>query len=330
MTRLPLPRGRRGVIGWIGRLVGAIAGGYLGYVALRGSRLLVSPEVRPLLPDVEGGPATPADIGLAYEEVRFTADDGVTLAGWLIPAGRETRSAVILLHGFSGHRLPELAFFVPWLQPRYHVLQFDFRGHGVSDASRVTLGSMERRDVAAAVRFLESRSLGPIALMGISMGASIAIVSAPDLPVAGVVADTPFAHLHHPIGNRLREAGYPLAPMGSRVIVAAAALRARTRLLSPIQRVKQLSPRPLLLITTRGDRLINWRQSLALYRAAREPKELFVVDEGEHAQAYAIAGSEYERRVLEFLARHLDGEEPRAGPTLGEDRVPQENPAAHL
>ena len=41
---------------------------------------------------------------------------------------------MIVLHGFSGHRLPELAAFVPWLQERHHVLQFDFRGHGESDA----------------------------------------------------------------------------------------------------------------------------------------------------------------------------------------------------
>jgi alpha-beta hydrolase superfamily lysophospholipase len=298
----------RGIIAWIGRIVGAVAGGYLGYVALRGSRLLVSPEVRRLVPDIDGGPATPEDLGMAYEEVRFTADDGVTLAGWLIPAGRETRSAVILMHGFTGHRLSELAYSVPWLQPRYHVLQFDFRGHGASDPSRVTLGSRERRDVAAAVRFLENRGLGPIALMGISMGAAIAIVSAPDVPVAAVVADSPFAHLHHPIGNRLREAGYPLARLGSRAIVAAAAVRTRTRLLSPMQRVKQVAPRALLLITTRGDRLISWRQSLALFKAAGEPKELYVVDDGEHAQAYPVAGPEYERRVLDFMARHLDGE----------------------
>ena len=106
----------RGVLTLLGRVLGAITGGYLGYVALRGSRLLVQPTVRPFVPDVEGGPSTPGDLGLDYEDVRFTTDDGVTLGGWLVPAARETRAAVILMHGFSGHRLPELAFFVPWLQ----------------------------------------------------------------------------------------------------------------------------------------------------------------------------------------------------------------------
>ncbi len=227
----------RRVLTLIGRVLGGITGGYLGYVALRGSRLLVQPEVRPFVPDAEGGPSTPADLGLDYEDVRFKTDDGVTLGGWLVPAARETRAAVILMHGFSGHRLPELAFFVPWLQRRYHVLQFDFRGHGTSDASMITLGTRERADVAAAVRFAESRGLGPLALMGISMGAAIAILAAPDLPVAAVVADAAYAELRHPIASRLRASGYPLAELGSWAIVAAGSIRARRRLLSPIERV---------------------------------------------------------------------------------------------
>ena len=289
----------------IGRLVGVLTGLYLVYVGARGSRLLVQPEVRPFQPDVEGAPSTPADLGLEYEDVRFTTDDGVTLSGWLIPAGRETRTAVIVLHGFGGHRLPELAAFVPWLQERHHVLQFDFRGHGESDAGSVTLGSHERRDVAAAVRFLESRGLGPIALFGISMGAATAIVSAPDLPVAAVVADAPFAELHHPISNRLRHAGYPVPALGARAVVAGAALRTRSRLPDPIRAVARIAPRALLLIAPQADELISWHQSERLLAAAGEPKELYVVPGAGHAEAYALAPEAYRSRVLGFLERHL-------------------------
>ena len=288
-----------------GRTVGLVAGAYLAYVAVRGSRLLVSPEVRPFAPDADGSPATPADIGLEYEPVRFTTDDGVTLSGWLIPAARETRTAVVVLHGFTGNRLAELAAFVPWLHERHHVLQFDFRGHGESGQAWVTLGSHERRDVAAAVAFLRSRGLGPIALFGVSMGAAIAIVAAPELPVAAVVADSAFAELHHPIGNRMREVGYPLAGLGSRAIVAGAALRTRSRLPDAIRYVARLAPRPLLVIASKEDQLISWRQGLRLYEAAGEPKELLVVDGAGHAEAYAVEPETYRRRVVEFLERHL-------------------------
>lgn len=296
------------------RWLGLLAAAYLGAVAIRGSRLLTRPQVRVLLPETDGAPATPADLGLAYEDVIFATDDGVVLDGWLIPAARDTAAAVVLLHGFGGNRLPELAAFVPWLQREYNVLQFDFRGHGRSPPGSTTLGGRERRDTAAAVRFLSERGMAPIALMGVSMGGANAILAAPDLPVSAVVADSPYAQIHHPIASRLRERRYPLSALAARVIVGAGGLRTRTRLPSPLSAVARIAPRALLLIAPREDRLISWRQSALLHRAAGEPKELWVVDGAEHADAYRVAPAEYERRVLDFLARYLRVEAASAAP----------------
>ena len=216
------------------------------------------------------------------------------------------------MHGFGWHRLGELAAFVPWLAERYHVLQFDFRGHGESGDADITLGTAERLDVAAAVRLVESRGLGPIALMGVSMGAAVAIMAAPDLPVAAVVADAPYADLFNPIANRMRELHYPFPWLGSRLIVAAAAVRSRMRLRAPLERVAQVAPRGLLIIGPREDRLIDHDQRLRLYERAGEPKELYVVEGAGHPEAHAVGGAHYERRVLDFLARHLDGAAPSA------------------
>jgi dipeptidyl aminopeptidase/acylaminoacyl peptidase len=298
---------RRSFAAWLGRIVAAGAAGYLGYVTVEGSRRVVRPPRKAMEPDQEGAPAHPGEIGLEHEDVRFTTDDGYTLDGWLIPAGRETRAAVVLMHGFSWHRLPWLTEFVPWIQPHYNVLQFDFRGHGNSDDAPITLGTLEGRDVAAAVRFLQGRGYGPLALMGISMGASVAIMAAPDLPVAAVVADAAYAQLENPIANRLRQGRYPLARLGAKLVVLAASARARTWLRSPAERVARISPRGLLLIAPREDRLIDWTQSRRLYEAAQEPKELLVIEGAAHSDAHAVGGAEYERRVLAFLGRHLDG-----------------------
>ena len=306
MTRSRGAGSRRSLAAWLGRIVAAGAAGYLGFVGLEGSRRVVRPG-RKALEAEEGEPKDPSDIGLAYEDVRFTTRDGVTLSGWLIPSARDTRAAVVLLHGFSWHRLPWLTGFVPWLQPAYNVLQFDFRGHGDSDDAPITLGTTEQGDVAAAVRFLESRGYGPIALMGISMGGSVAIMAAPDLPVAAVVADAAYARVENPIANRMREGRYPLAGLGARLIVAAASLRARVWLRQPVERVAQIAPRGLLLIAPREDRLVSWTQSREMFEKAREPKELYVVAGAAHSEARTVAGPEYERRVLGFLARHLGG-----------------------
>ena len=138
------------------------------------------------------------------------------------------------------------------------------------------------------------------------MGASIAILAAPDLPVAAVVADAAYAQLRHPIANRLRELGYPLASAGARAILFGARLRSGAVLPSPIERVGEIAPRGLLLVAPREDRLIRAEQSVRLYEAANEPKELFVVDGAAHGEAWATAGGAYEDRVLGFLDRYLE------------------------
>ena len=158
--------------------------------------------------------------------------------------------------------------------------------------------------------FLRGRGLGPIALMGISMGGSVAIMAAPDLPVAAVVADAAYAELRNPIANRMRDEGYPFTRLGAGLVVAAASLRARVRLRSPINRVGADRP------TWAAAHLAGRRSAgepapvAALFRAAGEPKELFVVAGAAHAEAHLTAPEAYERRVLDFLARHLDGERP--------------------
>lgn len=304
----------------MGRLGLMGLGAYLAYVAVRGSRLLIQPVVREFVPSLGDGPATPGELGLDWEPVRFRAADGVALSGWLVlaerPSGAERPSAtVVLLHGFSGNRLSDLALYVPWLASRYNVLQFDFRGHGESQASHVTLGGRERLDVQAAFEFCRRRDLSPVALYGISMGAAIAIVAAPDVAVSAVVADAAYARLRHPIANRLRIGRHPLARVGSRAILAAAAVRARTRLPDPIERVAAIAPRPLLVIAPHDDALIHYSESVALHAAAGEPKELWVVDGAGHGEAVVVGGQAYRERVLRFLDRHLaaDGEPEAAG-----------------
>ena len=47
-----------------------------------------------------------------------------------------------------------------------------------------------------------------------------------------------------------------------------------------------------------------------MFDAAGEPKELFIVEGAAHSDAHAAAPEAYERRVLDFLARHLDGVPP--------------------
>jgi fermentation-respiration switch protein FrsA (DUF1100 family) len=83
-------------------------------------------------------------------------------------------------------------------------------------------------------------------------------------------------------------------------------VRARTAILDPLGAVARIAPRALLIIVPTGDRLISWRQGLALFEAAGEPKELYIVEGAAHGDSYIADPGAYEDRVLGFLDRHLE------------------------
>jgi hypothetical protein len=74
---------------------------------------------------------------------------------------------------------------------------------------------------------------------------------------------------------------------------------------SPLNEVAQISPRPLFLIHGDSDFLITPTDSKILHAAARDPKQLWLVEGAGHTKAYKVAGAEYERRVVEFFQKAL-------------------------
>lgn len=153
--------------------------------------------------------ATPADVGLDYEDVQFPAVDGVRLSGWFIPAAdvspttsgvRKQHATIVLLHGWTWNRLGYAGDdlmanvvgggSVDFLRlahalhlDEYHVLTFDMRNHGQSAASHpVTFGQSEAKDLLGALAYLNGRSdVDPqrIGVIGFSMGGTTMLYTLP-------------------------------------------------------------------------------------------------------------------------------------------------------
>ena len=98
-------------------------------------------------PDVQ---RSPAEYGLAFEEVEFPATDGLLLRGWWIPAPGSDR-AVIFLHGQGGSMDPDVQYVPALQQAGLSVLMFDFRAHGRSEGRVSTIGYLERQDAWGAL-----------------------------------------------------------------------------------------------------------------------------------------------------------------------------------
>jgi pimeloyl-ACP methyl ester carboxylesterase len=250
---------------------------------------------------------TPADFGLIFEEVPILAADGLRLRGWWIPSGGSDR-AVIILHGHMGsmdmdvHRAPALH------AAGFHVLLFDFRGHGRSDGRQITFGYLERRDLQGAVAFLRSRGVRRIGLLGFSLGGITATLSAPLCPeVAAVVNDGGPIRMRTAAAARGVEWGFPawLASPMAWLTIAVTCVRLRANLFryEAVHWVGRIAPRPILFI--RGDRDQYCPDFDDLYAAAGQPKELWRVPEAGHVTLSSTVPEEHRQRVIAFFQKQL-------------------------
>src|SRR5215211_1422501 len=142
--------------------------------------------------------ATPASVGLAYEEVEIRSTDGVRLGAWWVPAEGSSLAAV-LVPGWGGYKFDEhLLQTIPvYHRAGYGVLLLDLRAQGESGGTRRTLGYREVRDVHGALAWLERQgyALDQVVLHGWSMGGATALRAAPGRGLAAVVEEAGYGDL---------------------------------------------------------------------------------------------------------------------------------------
>ncbi len=242
---------------------------------------------------------TPLDVGITeYENVAFTASDGVVLRGWYIPS--KNGAAIIMAHGYAGNRLMLLPEAQILAAQGYGVLLFDFRGHGESADALVTLGDREQRDVNAAVDFVAAQpGVVKIGAIGFSMGATtLAQVATRDERLDAVVVQAAFATLAAEIRHRSRTFG-PLSQIPSLRAIRRAGVDVDG--VRPVDGLCTISPRPLLLIYGELDAAVPPGTAQAMLDAACEASELWVIEGAGHGEYIQVTPEQYAARLLNFF-----------------------------
>ncbi len=282
-------------------LIAALAalGAFLLFVLYVSYRL-----VRP--PRYVGG-WTPSDLGLEYEDISLTTEDGIRLEGWWIDRGSE--STVVLLHGYTVSRW---AFYVRRMMEYlsgegYNILTFDFRAHGRSEGRYTTFGNREILDLKAALDWLRSEAGrgGKVALVGYSMGGVVTVRALAEGLADVGVADSPPIHADRSAARGLKyfanlpSSLYPLIKAFAKALVGAENVDA-------IRYAKDVR-RPLLIVVGSRDPLVRVEEAeefVALNREVNPHVELWV-GEGAHVRVIEAEPEEYRERVLGFLKDHL-------------------------
>ncbi len=253
-------------------------------------------------------------LGLPYEEVAFPTTDGLILRGWFIPAGQPDAPAVIYAPATGNDQRSGLSLVPAFHRAGYHVLLFSYRGHALSDGQRgaFTYGDAESRDLDAAVHFLfQVKGIRHIGLIGHSVGAASAILSAARNPEVGaVVAVAPF--------NCMAEVWTTSRPPFVPTFLLNWTMWAVERLrgfhrekVCPVEVVDQIAPRPLLIIHGTEDRRITEAQVRRLFAVARQPKSLWLVRGATHGSIRSPVLDELAPQVIAFFDGSLrEGHRP--------------------
>lgn len=245
---------------------------------------------------------TPKNYHLSFEEIALSTKDGVTIAGWFIPAPIPQKPALIILHGYPTEK-GDLLFRASQLHQAFNILLVDFRYFGKSGGSATTLGTKERIDLEAAIDFLLSRGFTKVGVFGFSLGGATAITqAAKDSRIAAVVSYASFADLtllgknmysHLPI---IREALVPLMRFWAKILWGVDATY------SPKVAAQNLST-PILIIHSRQDEQIPFHHALLLKNALYNNKqaEFYFMEAGLHGE-FPV---DFDERVKYFFEKYL-------------------------
>ena len=241
---------------------------------------------------------------LQFREVTFKSRDGLTLFGRFLPS--RNKATVLLIHELAQAN-QDMLFYAEFLaNAGFGILMFDLRAHGSSDGDTSTNGLHEADDIIGAVEYLLHRidvNGQRIGALGIGLGAQAILRGAlqteniramvlEGLGPAGLSdhggrQQPPRRQLNIP-ANWLYYKIYEFMSGGIQPGVLAS--------------IGRLSPRPLFLIAS-GSQDIYFNRLFD--RAAREPKELWELPQGEHGAAILADSHAYIERVTHFFQREL-------------------------
>lgn len=133
------------------------------------------------------------------EDVTFVSEE-IELKGWRCRPDGRRRGVVVYMHGVADNRTSSVGVIDRFVERDYEVVAYDSRAHGESGGTACTYGFREKGDLR---RVLDQLEPGPVALIGTSLGAAVALqTAAEDSRVATVVAAETFSDLRTIVADR--------------------------------------------------------------------------------------------------------------------------------
>lgn len=274
------------LVGVLG-VAGFVYVGLCGWLWVAQRRLMFLPSSVP--------ETTPADRGLAYEEVWIpvAGAGGGHLHGWWLPPDRPSDLIILYLHGNAGNISSNLGKAASLRQVGAAVLAVDYRGYGQSSGPFPN----EQRlysDAWAAWQYLHREKGVPpqhLVIYGHSLGGAIGIDLARHIPhLGGLIVEGSFTSMADMATLSAYNGWFPVRWL-------------LTQRFDSIAKVPQLSV-PTLYLHGTADASVPASMSEALHRATPAPGDLWLVSGADHNDLLDWTGDDFIHRIQGFLQDH--------------------------
>jgi len=230
---------------------------------------------------------TPHALGLEFEDIYFTARDGVRLNGWFIPFPAST-STLVWFHGNAGNmgdRLENIKLLHNYVN--VNIFIFDYRGYGRSEGRPSEEGVYLDGEAALDRVKNKTRSAGArkTILFGRSLGAAVATEIATRFESDGLILESPFISV-----AEMARVVFPFLPIRP-------LLRTRFNIREKIEKIKV----PLLVLQGDRDDVVPYEHGKRVFEAAPEPKKFFTIPGAAHNDTYIVGGKRYFQQLKEFI-----------------------------
>ncbi len=244
-------------------------------------------------------------------EMTFTGSGGETLVGTLDLPPKEPEAYALMAHCFTGGRdHPATRRVAQELTARgLGVLRFDFTGFGDSGGHFAeSTFSSNVADIALAAGWLREHHAAPSLLVGHSLGGAAVIPAALEVPEVGAVVTIAapadpghVTHLFAGILDTVRSEGQADVVLAGQRITVSREFVEDLRSYE-IEDAARALDRPLLVLHSPEDEIVELANASGIFRAARHPKSFIALDGADHL----LTRPEHARRAAQLVAAWAD------------------------
>ena len=238
--------------------------------------------------------ATPADSGIAFEDLHIPVTGSEQIHAWWIPATQPSDMVLLMFHG-NGYVLEQVAGPAGEMIPLHHLgpnlLLVDYRGYGSSSPGTPN-ESRVYEDARAALGCLlnqRHRRIHDVIFMGRSIGTGPATQLALEHPdAAGLILESPFTSVPEAARAIWYLRAFPLSLF----------VHNRFENLSKIGSVHV----PVFITVGTEDTLTPPQMAAALFQHANQPKQIYLVPKAGHDDIVGVGGETLKNRISAFIA----------------------------